>query len=150
MRGPVGPQPLHWRPDFGGSGGHGKEIVVGAVQRKGNVVARVIDSADSETLNRFVAETVSHRVSLVSTDDHRGYRYLDKHFPHDIVHHGEGVHGNIHTQTIEGFWSLVKRAIIGTFHKVSRKYLPFHVNEFEFRYNNRMNLDIFGAAIRAC
>jgi transposase-like protein len=140
------------RGDFGGTGGTGKSIVVGAVQRKGNVVARVIDSTDTETLNRFVEETVAHKVSLVSTDDHRGYRYLDKNFPHGMVHHGDGeyVHGNIHTQTIEGFWSLVKRGIIGAFHKVSRKYLPLYVNEFEFRYNNRNNSDIFGAAIRAC
>ena len=140
------------RGDFGGTGGTGKNIVVGAVQRKGNVVARVIDTVDSNTLNRFVDETVSHRVSLISTDDHRGYRYLDKNFPHGMVHHGEGeyVHGNIHTQTIEGFWSLVKRGIVGTFHKVSRKYLPLYVNEFEFRYNNRKNPDIFGMAIKAC
>jgi transposase-like protein len=140
------------RGDMGGTGGHGKAVVIGAVQRKGNVVARVIDRVDTETLNSFVNETVSHRVSLVSTDEHKGYRYLDKNFPHGMVHHGEGeyVHGNVHTQTIEGFWSLVKRGIIGTFHKVSRKYLPLYVNEFEFRYNNRMNPDIFCAAIRAC
>ena len=50
--------------------------------------------------------------------------------------------------TIEGFWSIVKRGIIGTFHKVSAKYLPLYVNEFEFRYNNRNNADIFGAAIK--
>ena len=55
-----------------------------------------------------------------------------------------------HTNTIEGFWSIVKRRIMGTFHKVSRKYLPLYVAEFEFRYNNRMNANIFGAAIRAC
>ena len=118
------------RGDFGGTGGHRKAIVVGAVQRKGNVVARVINSTDAKTLNRFVNETVSHKVSLVSTDDHRGYHYLDKNFPHGMVHHsaGEYVHGNIHTNTIEGFWSLVKRGIIGTFHKVSRKYLPLYVN----------------------
>jgi transposase-like protein len=140
------------RGDMGGTGGHGKAIVVGAVQRKGKVIARVIDSTDADTLNEFVQETVSHRVSLVSTDDHRGYRYIDKSFPHGMVHHGQGeyVHGNIHTNTIEGFWSLVKRGIIGTFHKVSKKYLPLYVNEFEFRYNNRKNPDIFGAAIRAC
>ena len=57
------------------------------------------------------------------------------------------MHGAIHTNTIEGFWSIVKRGIIGTFHKVSEKYLPLYVNEFEFRYNNRKNPDIFGAAI---
>ena len=69
-----------------------------------------------------------------------------------VVHHSrdEYVVGAIHTNTIEGFWSIVKRGIVGTFHKVSKKYLPLYVNEFEFRYNNRMNPDIFGAAIRAC
>jgi len=140
------------RGDFGGTGGTGKMIVVGAVKRKGNVVACVIDKADGETLNRFVRETVSTKVSLISTDEYQGYRYLDKHFPHGVVRHSqdEYVHGNIHTNTIEGFWSLVKRGVMGTFHKVSRKYLQLYVNEFEFRYNNRKNDDIFGAAVRAC
>jgi hypothetical protein len=68
------------------------------------------------------------------------------------VHHGheEYVHGNIHTQTIEGFWSLAKRGLIGTFHNVSCRYLQLYVNEFEFRYSNRKKADIFGTAIRAC
>ena len=140
------------RGDFGGTGGTGKTIVVGAVQRKGNVVARVIERTDAETLNRFVHETVSHHVSLLSTDEHKGYRYLDKSFRHGMVNHsaGEYVCGAIHTNTIEGFWSIVKRGIVGTFHKVSKKYLHLYVNEFEFRYNNRLNADIFGAAIKAC
>jgi hypothetical protein len=56
----------------------------------------------------------------------------------------------VHTQTIDGFWSLLKRGIMGSFHKVSRKYLPLYVAEFEFRYNNRNNPDIFGAAIGRC
>ena len=57
---------------------------------------------------------------------------------------------SVHTQTIEGFWSLVKRGVIGNFHKVSRKYLPLYVAEFQFRYNNRNNKDIFGEGIRGC
>jgi transposase-like protein len=140
------------RGDFGGTGPTGKSIVVGAVKRKGNVVARVIDKADGETLNRFIRDTVSTKVSLISTDEHRGYRLLDKGFPHGVVRHSqeEYVHGNIHTNTIEGFWSPVKRGVTGTFHKVSRKYLQLYVNEFEFRYNDRKNNDIFGAAIKAC
>ncbi|MGH9907024.1 MAG: IS1595 family transposase [Pyrinomonadaceae bacterium] len=140
------------RGDFGGTGGTGKEIVIGAVQRKGNVVCRVIENTTAEILNAFMRETISDKVSLISTDDHSGYRYIDRHFPHGMVHHGAGeyVHGAIHTNTIEGFWSLVKRGIIGTFHKVSKKYLPLYVNEFEFRYNNRNNPDIFGAAIAGC
>ena len=140
------------RGDFGGTGGHGKAIVVGAVQRKGNVVARVISSVDTRTLARFITEAISDKVSLISTDDHSGYRGLGNSFPHGMVHHaaGEYVYGAIHTNTIEGFWSMVKRGIMGSFHKVSHLYLPLYVNEFEFRYNNRKNPDIFGAAVRAC
>lgn len=136
----------------GGTGGHGKAIIVGAVQRKGNVVARVIGNLDSDTLHRFVRETVSTKVSLISTDERRSYNAINKEYPHASVDHwhGEYVVGAVHTNTIEGFWSMVKRGIIGTFHKVTPKYLPLYVNEFEFRYNNRMNPDIFGAAIRAC
>ena len=140
------------RGDMGGTGGHGKEIIVGAVQRKGNVIARVINNCDAITLGSFVREVVSHKVSLISTDEWKAYRHLGKVYPMGVVHHGrdEYVCGAIHTNTIEGFWSIVKRGIVGTFHKVSKKYLPLYVNEFEFRYNNRMNPDIFGAAIRAC
>jgi transposase-like protein len=140
------------RGDFGGTGGTGKEIVVGAVERKGNVVARVIGNTSAGVLNAFMREAISDRVSLVSTDDHKGYSHLGNMFPHGMVHHamGEYVHGAVHTNTIEGFWSMVKRGIMGTFHKVSKEYLPLYVNEFEFRYNNRENEDIFGTAIKAC
>jgi hypothetical protein len=55
--------------------------------------------------------------------------------------------GAVHTNTIEGFWSIFKRGVVGSFHKVSRKYLPLYVAEFPFRYNNRFNSDIFGTAI---
>ena len=140
------------RGDFGGTGGTGKAIIVGAVKRKGNVIARVVENTSKDVLDAFVRLAVSTKVSLISTDEHRGYMHLGKRYPHGFVRHGQGqyVHGAIHTNTIEGFWSIVKRGIVGTFHKVSAKYLPLYVNEFEFRYNNRKNADIFGAAIRAC
>ena len=112
----------------------------------------MIERTDAATLNRFVNETVPNRVSVISTDDHRRYHFLSKIRPHGLVHHAEGeyVCGAIHTNTIEHFWSIVKRGIVGTFHKVSRKYLHLYVNEFEFRYKQRMDADIFGAAIKAC
>src|SRR4051794_39971012 len=71
-----------------------------------------------------------------------------KEFPHHTVDHaiGQYVVGAVHTQTIEGFWSIMKRGIVGTFHKVSAKYLPLYVAEFQFRYNNRLNPDIFAEA----
>jgi transposase-like protein len=144
----------HWDKRSGGTGGtgSGKIGVIGAVQRKGKVVARVIESFDRETLTGFVREAVSNKVSLLATDDLRAYDKLGKEFPHEFVRHRakEYVVGAVHTNTIEGFWSLIKRGVIGTFHKVSAKYMPLYVSEFQFRYNNRENPDIFGAAIARC
>jgi hypothetical protein len=99
-----------------------------------------------------VRGAVSEKVSLICTDAFRGYRPLSKEFPHGVVDHGKGqyVVGAIHTNTIEGFWSIFKRGVVGTFHKVSAKYMPLYVAEFQFRYNNRENEDIFGEAIRGC
>jgi transposase-like protein len=139
----------HWNKRTPGTGGEGKDTVVGAVERKGNVVARVIAHADTGTLNSFIREAISEKVSLIATDEHPGYRKLKK---HGTVRHSAGqyVNGAVHTQTIDGFWSLLKRGIMGSFHKVSRKYLPLYVAEFEWRYNNRSNPDIFSAAIARC
>jgi hypothetical protein len=127
-------------------------LATGLLNQIANVVARVVDDIDSNSLIGFIRQSVSTRVSLHCADAWRSYKPLNKEFPHGIVdpRKGEYVVGAIHTNAIEGFWSLVKRGIMGTFHKVSHKYLPLYVNEYEFRYNNRMNPDIFGAAIRAC
>jgi transposase-like protein len=135
-----------------GPGTSGKHPIVGAVSRKGGVVARMIENTDTRTLDGFVHEAVSNKVSLLATDEHSGYRYLSRTFPHDVIRHSaeEYVVGAVHTQTIEGFWSLIKRGIVGSYHKVSKKYLPLYVAEFEFRYNHRNNPDIFGAAIAGC
>jgi transposase-like protein/IS1 family transposase len=138
-----------------GSGNRGgeKDIVAGAVERNGNVVARVIQNTTYATLKGFIDEAVSSKVSMICTDKYPAYgRLTADHFFHRTVDHARGqyVVGAVHTQTIEGFWSLVKRGMVGTFHKVSAKYLPLYVAEFEFRYNNRNNDDIFGAAIGAC
>jgi transposase-like protein len=93
------------RGDFGGTGGTGKTIVVGAVQRKGNVIARVIENTSAAVLDAFVRETVSTKVSLLSTDEWKAYRKLGLDYRHGVVHHtrDEYVHGAIHTNTIEGF-----------------------------------------------
>ena len=89
----------------------------------------------------------------VYTDELRSYDTLNaRGYAHSRIQHNTEVYvsGDVHTQTIEGFWSLVKRGMVGTFHKVSRKYLPLYVAEFEWRYNNRDNADIFGAVIARC
>jgi transposase-like protein len=144
----------HWNKRHhgkGGGAGTGKIPVIGAVQRKGNVIARVLEHVNKPSVEQFVRETVSHKVSLLATDEHQVYGGLNE-YPRKSVHHKieQYVVGAVHTNTIEGFWSIFKRGVVGTFHKVSAKYLPLYVAEFQFRYNNRANPDIFGAAIAGC
>jgi hypothetical protein len=126
--------------------------VIGAVSRKGTVVARVIANTDARTFEGFVRRAVSDKVSLIATDEHASYMNLGKQFPHKFVRHSAGQYVDVvvHTQTIDSFWSLLKRGIMGQFHKVSRKYLPLYVAEFEFRYNHRDDPNIFEAAIAVC
>lgn len=102
-------------------------------------------------LETFVRETVSDKVSLLATDEHKGYTGL-KDYAHKTVRHStrQYVVGAVHTNTIEGFWSQFKRSVVGSYRKVSHKYLPLYVAECQFKYNNRRNEDIFGTAIEGC
>jgi hypothetical protein len=117
----------------------GKMIVVGAIKRKGNVIARVIQNVRRSMLESFVNEAVSEKVSLLCTDQWTGHSELSKDYPHATVDHAKHqyVVGAVHTQTVEGFWSILKRGIVGSFHKLSAKYMPLYVAEFQLRYNNR-------------
>ncbi len=130
----------------------GKQPVIGAISRKGNVVCQMIQNTDLKTLDSFVRRTVSDKVELVATDEHPSYGMLKHGYRHESVAHslGEYVRGEIHTQSIDSFWALLKRGIIGTYHNVSKKYLPLYLNEFQFRFNNRHEADIFGKAIAGC
>lgn len=148
----------HWDKKSHHSGGSDKMTVIGAIARKGNVVCKLIECADKYTMQNFVKRTVRGNVKMVSTDEHRGYADLDRLFPkqhpgpHYMVTHQdhEYVRGIVHTNTIEGFWSLLKRGIVGNYHHVSKDYLPLYLAEFQFRYNNRKNPDIFSEVIAGC
>jgi transposase-like protein len=137
-------------PDAFNKIGFAKVGVIGAISRKGSVVARVIGSADAPTLTSFVRKVTSDRVELVATDENQNYKLMGR--PHETVNHSreEWVRGEIHTNSIESFWALLKRGVIGTYHNVSAKYLPLYLAEFQFRFNNRKNPDIFGLAIAGC
>src|SRR5216683_6232461 len=140
----------HWDKKKHITGMSGKTTVIGAISRKGNVVCQIIENTDAATLSRFVRKAVSDRVSLVATDEHGGYNYLNAlGYNHETIMHsaGEYVRGEIHTNNIESFWALLKRGIVGTYHHVSAKYLPLYLAEFQFRHNNRREADIFGKAV---
>ena len=120
-----------------GRGGVGKAAVVGAKDRKTNKVkAKVVKDTDKPTLQGFVAETAAEGAT-VYTDDARAYKGMP--YDHASVRHsvGEYVDGMAHTQGIESFWSMLKRAHKGTFHKMSEKHLQRYVNEFAGRHNDR-------------
>ena len=134
-----------------GGGTSDKAPIIGAVQRKGNVVTRCLGAVSKFEAENFVREVVSTKVSLLATDESRVYDDLTEY------NHGRAWHaakryviGAVHTNTIEGFWSIFKRSIVGSYHKVSRKYLPLYIAECQFKYNNRFNDDIFGTAIAGC
>ncbi len=105
-----------------GRGAAGKIAVLGAISRKGSVVAKVTERLDAETMTRFVRGAVSDKVSLVATDEHPSYVDLQKYYNHQSVDHSreEYVRGLVHTATIDSFWSLLKRGIMGSFHNVTR------------------------------
>src|SRR5216683_606074 len=130
----------------------GKIPVIAAISRKGNVVCKVIETTDTATLDGFVRKVVADSVELVATDEAYGYQRLGDKYPHDSVTHsaGEYVRGEVHTQNIDSFWALLKRGVMGTYHHISKKYLPLYLNEFSFRHNNRKEADIFGKAIAGC
>jgi len=117
----------------------GKVPVIGAISRKGNVVCQAIQNTKRETLQKFVKETVSSKVTLLATDEHLPYGKLDDEYPHEVIQHKDNVYvrGNIHTNSIESFWALLKRGVIGTFHNISAEYLPLYLAAFTFRHNFR-------------
>lgn len=122
-----------------GRGAEGKSKVIGAAQRNGKVVAQVVDDVKSHTIVPFTVNKVDRNATLF-TDEFPSYDHMARcGFKHlRIRHHDkEYVRGNIHTNNIEGFWSLVKRGIDGVYHSVSPQYLQSYINEYSFRYNHR-------------
>lgn len=127
------------REKIQGRGAVGKVPVVGAVERGGRVVARTAEHVNADTLLPFIKEHVMPE-STVFTDELSSYGGVESNgFTHKRVHHSAKVYviGDAHTNTIEGFWSLVKRGIGGVYHNVSAKYLQTYFDEYSFRYNHR-------------
>jgi len=120
-----------------------KSVVVGAVQRDGEVRLKVIPAKDRAAIEDFLTAYTT-RDAMIFTDDYGVYDYLppDKH--REVNHSAdEWVNGNVHTNTVEGVWSLFKRSLVGSYHKVSVKHLPAYLDEMEFRFNGRDNPFLF-------
>jgi transposase len=127
------------RPGKRGRGAAGKAIVVGALERGGNVAPFVVTQANAETAEALLAVTTEPTAKIV-TDEYSAYHGLKrKGYDHESISHRreEWVRGSVHTNGIEGFWSQMKRSIDGTHHGVSKKHLQKYADEFAFRYNRR-------------
>lgn len=135
-----------------GPHGKGKEIVIGIRQRGGLVRFFRAADAKSGTLAKFIEENISKDVDVIITDDARAYQsavgeFADRHF---TINHSAKVYvdGTIHTNTVENSFSLLKRGIIGSWHKISPKHLSAYLAEMEFRFNRRNRSDLFLDTLR--
>lgn len=119
-----------------------KTPVLGILERGGQVFVQVLSKAYGETIKPLVMENVCPSSSLI-TDGFGGYYGLKKYFKeHTIINHqnNEWVKGDFHTNTIEGFWGIVKRGIIGQYHKISLRYLQLYLDEFSYKYSRKDSL----------
>lgn len=131
-----------------GRGGDDKTPVVGTLQRDGKVKAQKVSDVSKKTLHGIVKQNVK-KGSQIMTDEWKSYNGLCLLYGHQIVKHSmnEYVNGACHTNTLEGFWSLLKRGVIGQYHYVTERHLNKYINEFCYRYNNRDNKDVFAMTL---
>jgi transposase-like protein len=134
------------RPRFKGTQKTGrgteKTPILGVVQRGGDVRFRMLERVTADRIGEFVAENADLSCRMI-TDEFKSYIGLGRKFQggHEVVKHGRGEYvrsgTDVHSNTVEGVFSLIKRGVMGTFHSVSPKHLPNYLNEFQFRWNTR-------------
>jgi transposase-like protein len=118
--------------------------VVGIVERDGNVVAEVMRKLTFENLKKMVEKYVDEDDSVLITDDYSGYNRMRQIIAHiKIDHHKMYSYRGVNSNSIESFWAIIERGIIGQYHSVSLKKLPNYIAEFVFKYNNRKEDDMF-------
>ena len=135
------------RRNVGSGSKEGKTWVAGAIQRdSGQIRVERVPNIRRGTLHDFIHRTVKDEAEAIYTDELKSYMGIEDHNTiHRTVSHSseQWVIGEVHTNSIEGVWSLFKRSIVGTFHKMSAKHLDRYLEELEWRFNNRDNPHIF-------
>ncbi len=129
-----------------GSNYRNKAIVVGAVERDGDIRLQVIKSPSKYWLHKFIHETTDPACEAIYTDEAKAYKGIaDADTRHETVNHSneEWVRGDVHTNSFESVWSLLKRSVVGTYHQLSIKHLDAYLDELEHRFNNRDNQFLF-------
>lgn len=126
-----------------------KTAVIGAIERGGSVIAKIATDLTGKGIVKFLKKHVSLPDSLLVTDEYRGYNVVDSLMAHEVINHSEQyATGDIHTNTMEGFWALIKRAWYGSHHHYSKKYMPLYIAETSWKYNERKNPNMFESFMR--
>jgi transposase-like protein len=130
-----------------------KEVVVGIRKRNGDLRFFHARDAKGGTLAQYIRENISEDVEVIFTDDHIANvaaMRKAKRTNHKRINHSSGVYvmGDIHTNTVESAFSLLKRGIMGTWHRISAKHLPAYLEEMSFRFNRRKRSDLFVDTLR--
>jgi len=125
--------------------GTAKRVVLGAVARGGPVVAKRVENAKGSTIAEFIKQFVKTDASELYTDQYKGYNEIGSEMKnHKTLNRSETWEaGEMHTNTIEGFWSFVKRAWYGTHHHYSTAYTPLYLAEACYKYNHRTDANVF-------
>jgi transposase-like protein len=132
-----------------GRGDPKKEIVIGIRKRNGELRFLTAQDVKAGTLRQIIADNVSNHVEVLVTDDFASYQFALKGRPmakkHKVINHSTGkyVDGDIYTNTVESAFSLLKRGIVGTWHRISAKHLQAYLDEMTWRFNNRKNNYLF-------
>lgn len=123
-----------------------KAMVMGAVQRGGECRLRIGRNTSAKAFHGFIRDSVDDDAEAIYTDQHQSYMGIDdSNTRHETVNHNldEWVRGDVHTNTVENVWSLLKRSIVGSYHHLSIRHLPAYLDEISFRFNNRNNPYLF-------
>ncbi len=122
---------------------------MGIVARNGDVIAEVMQKTTFADLKKLVNKYVDKEDAIMITDEYTGYNRFSEIIEHIKIDHQKLYsYKGVNTNSIESFWAIVKRGIIGQYHQVSLKYLPNYVTEFVFKYNNRTNDDMFETLVK--
>ena len=130
--------------------GTSKTPIIGAVERGGKVVARIATDLSAKGIIRFLQGAVEKSGTLLVTDEYTAYAAAARsHFSHAVINHSVAyADGETHTNTIEGFWALLKRAWYGSHHHYSYRWTPLFVAEASWKYNHRRDRNAFGSFLR--
>jgi transposase-like protein len=147
----IGGKPRPGGPPLRRGRGTKKQPVVGIIERGGRVRAQVVKKNEGLTAKRLstlVRQNVDIAKATIYTDEFNGYLRLSGFVKHGVVNHKVWyVDGDKHTNSMESFWALLKRGIVGQYHKVSLRHLPQYINEFCYRFNHRKSVDVFDVTI---